>query len=259
MNAISNPSAPPSKFLMWAEWRAITELGAFAAAIPFLRTLPKGDGHPVLILPGLSASDMSTIGLREYLSDRGYRVYGWDLGRNVGYRPGLQELKHKRLQEIFDRHDGQKVSLIGWSLGGIYARQLAKEAPDRVRQVITLGTPFKGEARATNAWRLYEFLAGHTVDEVRAIHEIASPPDVPFTSIYSRTDGIVSWQCSIEDEGEERENVEILGSHCGLGHNPLALYVIADRLAQPEGEWKPFDGRSCRTFFPDPARRARPH
>lgn len=231
---------PPSPFLLAAEWRALAELGALASVAPWLSMLPRGDGRPVLVLPGLSAGDMSTFAMRSFLRSRGYSVYGWALGANRGYRPGLKELKQERLAEIRERHNS-KVSLIGWSLGGIYARQLAKAKPDWVQEVITLGSPFKGHPRSSNAWRLYEALAGHTVDEIHQIEDVATKPDVPFTSVFSRTDGVVSWECCVEDEGPFTENIGIESSHCGLGHHPLALYVIADRLAQPVGEWRAFD------------------
>ncbi|WP_284455719.1 esterase/lipase family protein [Alloalcanivorax xenomutans] len=257
MQAVSSEIKAPSLFLFWAEWRAAVEFGSLALSLPWLGTLPKGDGHPVLVLPGLSADDSSTVALRMFLRNRGYQAYGWNLGRNVGYRSGMRERQIERLKEIHERHDGQKVSLIGWSLGGLYARELAKQAPDLVRQVITLGSPFKGNPRASNAWRLYESLAGHSVDKVRESLHVEVPPDVPFSSVYSRTDGIVAWECSIEEEGERRENIEIRGSHCGLGHNPLAYYVIADRLAQNEGGWRPFKGGEAnRDWFPEPARYA---
>jgi pimeloyl-ACP methyl ester carboxylesterase len=243
---------PPSPFLLAAEWRAMLELGVLSATIPWLSTLPKGDGRPVLVLPGLSAGDMSTFAMRTFLKSRGYSVYGWALGPNKGFRPGLKELKENRLREIYEEH-GRKVSLIGWSLGGIYARQLAKSKPEMVRDVITLGSPFKGHPKSSNAWRLYEYLAGHSVDEIHASEETALPPDVPCTSIFSRTDGVVAWECCIENEGEFYENIGLEGSHSGLGHNPLALYVIADRLAQAKGEWTPFNPQSpmIRSMFTD--------
>lgn len=249
----ADAAKPPSPFLLAAEWRAVLELGAFAAALPFLRSLPRGDGRPVLVLPGLAAGDMSTAPMRSFLADRGYTSYGWSLGRNMGYRPGLKELKQERLREIFDRHDGRKVSLIGWSLGGVYARQLAKQSPEMVRDVIALGSPFKGHPRSSNAWRLYEALAGHDVDEVAAAEEIHGAPPVPFTSIFSRTDGVVAWECCIETESPTCENIGMEASHCGLGHHPLALAVIADRLAQPEGAWAPFAPQAplMRAMFSD--------
>lgn len=253
MQVDADNAQPPSPFLLAAEWRAVLEMGAFAAAIPFLRSLPRGDGRPVLVLPGLAAGDASTFAMRAFLADRGYTAHGWSLGRNMGYRPGLRELKRKRLHDIFERHGGRKVSLIGWSLGGIYARQLAKQAPEMVRDVISLGSPFKGHPRSSNAWRLYEALAGHDVDEAAAAEDIHAAPPVPFTSIFSRTDGVVAWECCIEEEGRYAENIGIEGSHCGLGHHPLALAVIADRLAQEEGDWRPFDPENpvFRAMFSD--------
>lgn len=252
MHVDAESARPPSPFLLAAEWRAMAELGAYSMSLPWLTSLPRGDGRPVLVLPGLSAGDMSTLAMRAFLRSRNYSVHGWALGRNRGFRPGLKELKQDRLAEIYKKHDS-KVSLIGWSLGGIYARQLAKAMPEAVEEVITLGSPFKGHPRSSNAWRLYEALAGHTVDEISAVEEIATPPDVPFTSIFSRTDGVVSWECCIEEEGPYSENIGLEGSHCGLGHNPLALYVIADRLSQPKGDWKPFGPKSpfIRAMFSD--------
>jgi pimeloyl-ACP methyl ester carboxylesterase len=245
---------PPSKALLLLEARAVYEFAAFLGAYPWLRRLPAGDGHPVMVLPGFVASDGSTRPLRAFLRDRGYAAHGWQLGRNLGFRPGLDEQQLARLRELRRRH-GRRVSLIGWSLGGVYARELAKRAPDEVRQVITLGSPFKGDVRATHASRLYEMLAGHTVEEARARVDLAKPPPVPTTAIFSRSDGIVAWQCCIEDEGPRSESVEVRSSHCGLGHHPAALYVIADRLAQPEEAWTPFARSGLRSlFYPHPWR-----
>ena len=161
-----------------------------------------------------------------------------------------------RVKELADRHGG-KISIVGWSLGGIYARQLAKMLPDHVRTVITLGSPFNGDPRATNAWRLYEFASGHKVAD-RQNHmggAISESPPVPTTAIYSRSDGICAWQTCLENDLPHTESIEVEGSHCGLGHHPAAVYAIADRLALPEGQWKPFDRAGWRSvFFPDPKR-----
>ncbi len=254
----ANRLAPPSRRLLLAEVRAAYELGAFVLAFPWMRLLPAGDGHPVMVLPGLAASDVSTVPLRTFLRDRGYAAYGWELGRNRGLRPGLNEQKLERLGELHRRH-GRKVTLIGWSLGGIFAREIAKQAPDHVRQVITLGSPFKGSARATHAWWVYELLAGHSVDEASLAAELHRPPPVPTTAIFSRSDGVCAWQTCVEEQGTWTESVEVWASHCGLGHNPAALYVIADRLAQEEGNWAPFDRSGMRSWvFPDPWRGTAP-
>ncbi len=160
-----------------------------------------------------------------------------------------------RLHDIFERC-GRKVSLVGWSLGGIYARELARRRPEYVRQVITLGSPFNASQRANHAWRLYEQLSGETIDSQKELLEkIRASLPMPTTAVYSRSDGIVAWQCCLDDEERaETENVEVAGSHCGLGHNPMVLYIIADRLAQEEGSWQPFDRRALhRLFYPKPA------
>ena len=138
----------------------------------------------------------------------------------------------------------------------MYARQLAKLVPDDVRQVITLGSPFNGSPRATNAWRLYEFASGRRADEAQAMGSaLHETPPVPTTAIFSRTDGVCAWQCCVEKEGPQAENIEVQGSHCGLGHHPAAVFAIADRLAQREGEWKRFDRTGWRSLvFPDPNR-----
>ena len=155
MSVAAQTLSPPSRTLMFLEGRAISELGAFLGALPLLSLAPRGDGHPVLVLPGLVASDTSTRPLRSFLKSRGYAVSGWRQGRNLGLRHGVQDAMVDLVQELNDTH-GRKVSLVGWSLGGLYARQLAKMMPERVRGVITLGSPFASGPKATNAWRVYE-------------------------------------------------------------------------------------------------------
>lgn len=236
-------TAPPSRMLLLLEGRAIPELFGFAASLPTLTALaPRGNGQPVLVLPGLITSDRATVALRQFLQSKGFSTYGWDQGRNFGPLPGVEAGMIARIEELYEKY-GQTVSLVGWSLGGIYARQLAKMMPKKVRQVVTLGSPFRGDPRATNAWRVYQMASGQTVDESDrhmggAMHKA---PPVPTTAIYSKTDGICAWQNCIEKESDTTENIEVKASHCGLGHHPAAVYAIADRLAQPEGEWKKFD------------------
>ena len=239
---------PPSKRLLLMELRALPELLGFAASVPSLLALaPRGDGQPVLVLPGLATSDNSTISLRTFLSAKGYPTYGWDMGRNYGPLPGVEDGLKERVLELAEKH-GRKVSVVGWSLGGIYARQLAKMMPEHIRQVITLGSPFSGDPRATNAWKLYQFTSGHNVDD-RDHHMggvIAQPPSVPTTAIYSESDGICAWQNCVETDADHLENIRVRSSHCGLGHHPAAVYAVADRLAQKEGEWKKFDRKGIK-------------
>jgi pimeloyl-ACP methyl ester carboxylesterase len=242
---------PPSRLLLALETRAFAEFGSALLTVRALhRLVPRGDGHPVLVFPGLGASDGSTRFLRRFLSRLGYQTYSWGLGFNFGMRHYLPELMNERLKQIYDYHQ-RKVSLIGWSLGGIYAREVAKFAPDQVRQVITLGSPFTGHPRATRAAVMYELLTGEKADLDHHRHlRLHEKPPVPFTSIYSKSDGIVAWQCSIEEESPDAENIEVRGaSHLGLGFNPAVLYAIAERLAQPEGIWKPFGVARLRRLF----------
>jgi alpha/beta superfamily hydrolase len=235
-------AAAPSNVLTLFETRALPELGAFWLMRPWLSTTPRGDGHPVLVLPGLLADDLSTKPLRDFLKSHGYRAHGWKLGHNRGLRARVESDMGARLDELFARYDGRKVSLVGWSLGGLYARQLAKRVPEKVRCVITLGSPFAGSPSATHAWRAYEWASGSTIDTPSLLTEsLAEAPPVPTTSIFSRTDGICAWQTCVNAEGPEVENIEVNASHFGLGHHPAAVYAVADRLAQPEGTWKKFD------------------
>jgi pimeloyl-ACP methyl ester carboxylesterase len=151
MDTAIDRSRPPARQLLWLELRGIWELQAFFAAYPLLRLAPRGDGHPVLVLPGLAASDTSTRPLRAYLTEQGYTAHGWKQGRNHGPRPGVEAGIDARLAELSGRYR-RKVSLIGWSLGGVFARELARAVPALVRQVITLGSPFANEPKASNAW-----------------------------------------------------------------------------------------------------------
>src|SRR3954470_55493 len=256
MSATAQTLRAPSKALMFLEGRALHELGAFIGALPLLSLAPRGDGHPVLVLPGLVASDTSTRPLRAFLRTRGYAVSGWRQGRNLGLRPGVQQGMADLVRELTDTH-GRKISLVGWSLGGLYARQLAKMMPDRVRQVITLGSPFAASPKATNAWRVYEMASGRRADEedARFGGSLAGAPPVPTTAIFSRTDGICAWQGCREKTSATSESIEVESSHCGMGHHPAAVYAVADRLARREGEWAPFDRSGWRGLvYPDPNR-----
>lgn len=238
----------PNALLMMLEGRAAWEWGAMLATLPWLRRLPRGDGHAVLVFPGLGANDFTTVPLRRVLDSLGYVTYPWMQGFNFGPRHGVLDRCRDQVAEIADRH-GHSISLIGWSLGGIYAREMAKELPDRTRCVITLGTPFTGPARATNAWRLFEFVSGQSVDDPALREQIRRSPPVPTTSIYSKTDGVVAWRCSLNPPGPQLENIEVQASHVGMGFNPVALYAVADRLAQPAGGWQPFDPSGMRRWF----------
>ena len=242
---------PPSPLLLLSEGRGLHEFASSIAFAPLLRLAPRGDGHPVLALPGFLAGDMSTYLMRRYLRALGYRAEGWELGRNIGGFYRMRSVLRARLARLRNE-TGEKVSLIGWSLGGVFARDLALQASDAVRSVITLGSPFARDLNASNARRLYEQVTGERASDARAedLAAIGGDLPVPATSIYSKMDGVVNWRCSIAREGPRAENIEILlASHIGLGGNPAALWAIADRLAQKDGDFKPF-ARSARSRSP---------
>src|SRR5437868_11672513 len=233
---------PPGLSLLLAEVRGIFEFNASLMLSPLLLQAPRGDGHPVLTLPGFLASDLSMAPMRRYLKELGYDAHAWNMGRNFGGVYGKRKALRTLLRRIYEQA-GRKVSIVGWSLGGVYARDLALQVPDMVRRVITLGSPFANDIRATNATRLYEALSGETVNDNPEIRQaIAGDLPVPATSIYSRTDGIVNWHTCLLRPSETAENIEVyFASHIGLGVNPAALWAVADRLAQPEAEFKHFD------------------
>ena len=238
--------APPHLALVALEMRAFWEFGAVVPTWPALQKAPKADadahGSSVIVFPGLSAGDLSTVPLRKYLDSLGYATEGWNQGLNLGPRPGVLEAARQQITDTFNQ-SGSKVSLIGWSLGGVYARELAKMMPEMVHCVITLGTPFAGSPKSTNAWRVYEFASGRKTEIERANFDLPTAPTVPTTSIYSKTDGVVAWQGSIQAPckvNPHTENIEVFASHVGMGLNPSAWWAVADRLAQKHASWQPF-------------------
>lgn len=257
------PIARPSLALAMTEVpRAIAETSLLPFFSARLARMPRGDGHPVMLLPGFLTSDMSTLALRSYLAALGYEVFPWDLGRNFGVKSvGLSgEIIRGKIERIADE-SGRKVSLVGWSLGGIISRQMAREIPGHIRQVVTLGSPFTGDPRMTNVTRAYELLTGDVLDSEeieRRLAEEDAPLPVPSTAIFSRLDGVTAWEnCLDPEEGTECENVEVYGSHMGLAFNPAVWSVVADRLSQAEGAWAPFDRNGMRRWvYPVRGRRA---
>jgi len=229
--------------------RAAMEFAALHTSWPLIKeTLPKGDGHPVLFLPGFLTSDVFTTPLQTRVEERGYKVYGWDYGINTGFDEKTAEHLKKRLKEVFDENGGQKVSLVGHSLGGVYARELAREFPEMVRDVITLGTPFgmlDDTAKASSEYLkgVYEYFnPGNEHLDIDNIKERGlTPPPVPTTSMFSKDDGVVNWKATLNPKCAETENIEVYGSHIGMTFNPLTVAAVIDRLAQKEGDWKPFD------------------
>lgn len=179
------------------------------------RTLARRRRQPVLVLPGFTASDRSTIPMRTDLARRGHPVYGWGLGRNEGPTVPIMTGLVARFRELADRNE-HPITIVGWSLGGVYAWFLANEFPDEVRAVITLGSP----------------LGSVGLD----------PPasSIPTTSVWSRWDRVVAFENSTIEPGERRENVEVRTTHFLLGLDPLTLAVVADRATEPVDGWRPF-------------------
>jgi pimeloyl-ACP methyl ester carboxylesterase len=231
---------PPSMLLTLSEGRGLMELAAAVATRPLMMTAPKGDGHPVLVLPGFMASDTSTAPLRKYLNDLGHDARPWGNGRNLGRFYRMRDVMRQQLADLH-AETGRKVSLVGWSLGGVFSRYLALTNPDAVRCVITLGSPFSGDINATNAKRLYEYMSKEGDPDPNDLTLLAGDLPVPNTSIYTRLDGVVNWRTCIAKPAANAENIEVhLASHLGIGVNPAALWAVADRLAQPEGHFTPF-------------------
>ena len=240
-SAVPSEVKAPSPLLLLLEARAPWEFASLWLGQRWMRRLPRGDGHPVLVFPGLGANDLSTLPLRKLLTGLGYAPQPWNFGFNLGPRAGVLSACAELARDLHRRH-GKPVSLVGWSLGGVYAREVAKLAPEATRCVVTLGTPFTGPAKANHAWRFYEWVSGHRIDDPHERQEqLHVAPPVPTTSIYSRSDGIVSWPCSLNEDAPHTENIEVFASHIGLGLNPLALTALADRLAQDPAHWRRFD------------------
>lgn len=241
------------------ELRAPLEALSLLPTIPVLRRLaPTGSGQPVLVIPGFLATDNSTYVMRRYLKRQKFNVYGWDMGRNPGLRHDIYTRLEERVVELYGQHQ-EKISIVGWSLGGIYARILAHRLPDYVRQVVTLGSPFNlahpksaSEVEVSGPiLRIYERLnpniANDELLQGDPVWEIAPP--VPSTSIYSESDGIAAWRYCVDPVNPLTENLRISGSHTGMTHNPMIYYAIAERLSQPEHHWKPFESSRIHRFL----------
>jgi pimeloyl-ACP methyl ester carboxylesterase len=240
----------PRLFSSLLETRSLIELASLPYAVPMLLHAPSGDGHPVLLIPGFMGSEGSLIGLELFLRNRGYAVRTWGLGRNVGFRPGHASALEQKIR--FMHHEsGRKVSLVGWSLGGVFALYGAHQASECVRNVITLGSPVSVDASGTAVppllkalYRLVAHPMGQTAHSMqpraKTLRERKLLP-MPVSCLYSLSDGVVPPQeATMEGDSTRHENVRVWGSHTGLGFNPLVLRIVADRLAQPEGQWRPY-------------------
>ena len=228
----SERPAMPSRLLLLAEAHSAITLFPRRTPPDVLEQTPTGGGQPVLALPAFLQGDWETSELRAFLMRKGYAAYGWDLGVNWGPTDRVLSGMERRLVEVAARHDA-KVTLIGHSLGGTLARELAKKRPDLVREVIVLAAPIRAPAASPVEW-LYDALAWTRGPAAAALEErLNDPPAVPVTAIYSRSDGLVAWQSCLEAEGPERRNIAIAGTHVGMTQNPAALRIIAERLSDP--------------------------
>jgi hypothetical protein len=194
--------------------------------------LPRGDGHPVLVIPGLFSSDGLIRGFHEALTILGYRAEGWGAGINFGPTQSAWDSTSERLSEIA-ADSGRRVSLIGHSLGGVLARALAYERPELVRQVITVCSPFR--LPTASRWRLaYRALSHWHLDDATVAARLCESPPVPTTAIYAPRDGIVAWTSCIDEPGPGRENVAVAGAHSTMLANPATIRIVAERLARPD-------------------------
>lgn len=233
----------PSIFWLSTEiGRAFTEYGLSFPFRTFSSKVKAGDGHPVLVLPGFMASDKSTKVLRKFIQNKGYNAIAWELGRNKG-EVEILDLLFLKLEEIYEEY-GQKISIVGWSLGGVLARQLAKGKPDLIRQVITLGSPFRDISAPNNASWVYNLISGgkRVVDlDPELLNDLPKPAPVPTTAVYSKEDGVVSWEVCVEEkETPIHQNIQVRGSHIGLGVNASVLKIIEDRLRYQVENWVAF-------------------
>ncbi len=220
--------------------RAAQEFAATMAAMSLLAAAPRGDGHPVLVVPGLSGGNGSTSMVRSYLKSLGHSVHSPRALVNGGVHARMMQRLTEQTEELAGRH-GQRVSLVGWSMGGVVVRELTRRDPQQIRQVISLGAPLRSGPRVMNRTR--------TTAPEDAPGSDAMP--VPSTVIYSRSDGILDWRCCLQADGPASENIAVHGSHLGMIHNPAVMHVLADRLAQREGHWSPYQPPLfLRSYFP---------
>ena len=249
----SKSARPPRLIYSLLEGRAFLEMALLAPLAPLLASAPRGDGHPVLLVPGFTAGDATMVGLKVFLKSRGYQVETWGFGQNTGFKLKFSHALEQKVRYLHHKYRS-KVSIVGWSLGGVYAYYTAHSAPECVRSVISLGSPMRFAPENFNTRLLvravYRYFA-HPMGPVAHLAHVRakvlkSPPPMPSTCVYSMTDGVVPPQSAYLDATEgEHENIWVPGSHLGLGFNAAVMWIVADRLAQPEGDWRPFriDGR----------------
>ena len=241
---------PPRLLDSLLEPRALFEAALLPASLPLLLQAPRGDGHPVLLLPGFLADEKSLIVLKLFLQSKGYDVHTWGLGRNLGFRAKHASALPQKIRYLHYL-TGHKVSLVGWSLGGVFSLYGAESTLECVRAIITLGSPVSVDAAGSQSPRAIKALYRLASHRLGAAAHVMQPRAkklrerrrlaVPTSCLYSLGDGVVPPQeATIDGDPAMHENIQVPGSHLGLGFNGIVLAIVADRLAQPEGEWKPF-------------------
>jgi pimeloyl-ACP methyl ester carboxylesterase len=230
--------------------RLVMELGSLKLSEPWLRKLPKGDGHGIMVIPGFLGDDRLNRSLVRFLVHLGYNASGWGMGVNFGPDHFVIDELIERMSRHAEQADGT-ITLIGHSLGGLYARELARMQPDKVRQVISLGSPFAtGSDQGSNARGMYDRLnpSSHEGSHLmKGKQEFALAPPVPTTSIYTKTDGVVNWRSNIQIANHQKvQNIEVFGSHSGLTLNPAVWYLLAQRLQHTRDDWQPFKSKLFR-------------
>lgn len=246
---VAKPGPPPLLHTA-LELRAPFELALLGPALPMLLMAPRGDGHPVLLVPGFMSTEVPLLAMQAYLRNRGYVVETWGFGRNVGLQRKHVAALEQKVRFLHHRHR-RKVSIVGWSLGGAFALYVAHHAPECVRGIITLGSPVtvgaEGSQSSPAVHLLYRLVAHPLGSAAHAmqprVRQLRARPPVPMSCLYSATDGVVpAHQAQFAGDPALHENIRVPGSHCGLGFNPWVMKIVADRLAQPEGRWRPFRG-----------------
>lgn len=191
-----------------------------------------GKDRPVVVIPGFMVHDVISVRLRRTLVAAGYDARGWGMGLNRGLRPDTMETL-QRIVTAIHAETGMKVSLVGWSLGGLFAREIAKRCPELVDRVITLASPFSGDPRANNVWRVYELVAGHPVDDPPIDVVLSVKPPVPTFAVWTKADGLVAPECARGLPGEADLNVEIAAHHLSMVSSPTAIATVLDLLERP--------------------------
>lgn len=231
--------------------RAIFEAGSLMTLLPSLSLLSSGDKHPVLLIPGFMAGDRSLGLLKRYLGYMGYQPETWGVGHNTGSPDHLFDHLPEKLDQLFEKY-GEPISIIGQSLGGVFARELGRDYPEKVRQIITLGSPLAAKNSAVTMRALRHLLkasAGHSIEEMvdmMRARKFHMSPDLPLTAVFSKGDGVVHWaSCQEETEDHHTQNIEVPGSHCGMAFNPMIYYIIMNRLNQQIDAWQKFRWQDC--------------